>query len=271
MITRRATSLEANHVVERSTVLAALGVPPEHVLPAPKLIDQPGHVIVTDQTRAIVDDIVGLIGRPVVVHAAGGVGKSVLTTQIEPNLPSGSVTLVYDCFGNGGYRRSSSPRHQHRQGLVQLANELAVHALCDPLIPVGTAQPADYARAFMARVQGAAEAVTASAPGALLVLVVDAADNAALIANDCGERTFVTDVLRETLPDNVRPAKPGRPRRQLSARPPPSATTRSVRRPTSAPRTATSRTPSTTARAVRRARPCPPTPRPAPRPRYPAK
>ncbi|MEU5370598.1 hypothetical protein ABZ362_16735 [Streptomyces sp. NPDC005951] len=222
MITRRATSLEANHVVERSTVLAALGVPPEHVLPAPKLIDQPGHVIVTDQTRAIVDDIVGLIGRPVVVHAAGGVGKSVLTTQIEPNLPSGSVTLVYDCFGNGGYRRSSSPRHQHRQGLVQLANELAAHALCDPLIPVGTAQPADYARAFMARVRGAAEAVTASAPGALLVLVVDAADNAALIANDCGERTFVTDVLRETLPDNVRLVMLCRSERIDLLKPPPS-------------------------------------------------
>lgn len=192
MITRRATSLEANHVVERSTVLAALGVPPEHVLPAPNLIEEPGHVIVTEQTRAIVDDIVGLAGRPVVVHAAGGVGKSALTTQIERNLPSGSVTLVYDCFGNGGYRRSSSPRHQHRQGLVQLANELAAHALCDPLIPVGTAQPTDYAKAFMARVRSAAAAVRASAPGALLVLVVDAADNAALIAKDGGERTFVT-------------------------------------------------------------------------------
>src|SRR5262249_10669759 len=139
MITRRATSLEANHVVVRPTVLTALGAPPEYVLPAPNLIDEPEHIIVTEQTRAIVDDIIGLAGRPVVVHAAGGVGKSVLTTQIERNLPSGSITLVYDCFGNGSYRRSSSPRHQHRQGLVQLANELAAHALCDPLIPVGTA------------------------------------------------------------------------------------------------------------------------------------
>lgn len=51
----------------------------------------------------------------------------------------------------------------------------------------------------MARVRGAAAAVTASAPGALLVFVVDAADNAALIAKDSGERTFVTGVLREAL------------------------------------------------------------------------
>lgn len=204
MIARRASSLEMDHVVERSTVLTALGVPPERVLPAPNLITAPEHVIVTAQTRVIVDDIVRRVQCPVIVHAAGGVGKSVLTSQIERNLPAGSVTLVYDCFGNGGYRRSSSPRHQHQQGLIQLANELAGRALCDPLIPAGTAQPADYARAFMIRLRDAAEAVAASTPGAFLVLVVDAADNAALIARDGGERTFVVDLLRESLPSNVR-------------------------------------------------------------------
>ncbi|WP_181785492.1 hypothetical protein [Streptomyces phytophilus] len=204
MIARRATSLEADHVVDRSTVLAALRVPPDRLLPAPNLIRRPDRVIVTPQTHAIADDIIRLAGRPVLVHAAGGVGKSVLTTQIERNLPSESVTLVYDCFGNGGYRRLSSPRHQHQQGLVQLANELAAHALCDPLIPAATAQPADYAKAFAARVKVASDALSASAPEALLVLVLDAADNAALISRDCSERTFVTGILRETLPDNVR-------------------------------------------------------------------
>ena len=40
--------------------------------------------------------------------------------------------------------------------------------------------------------RGAAAAVAASAPGALLALVVDTADSAALIAMDGGEQTFVT-------------------------------------------------------------------------------
>nr|WP_127891584.1 hypothetical protein [Streptomyces sp. S10(2018)] len=204
MIARRATSLESDHVVQRSTVLTALGVPPEALLPSPNLINRPEHVIVTPQTYTIVDDIVQHMQNPIIVHAAGGVGKSVLATQIERNLPVGSVSLVYDCFGNGGYRRSSSPRHQHRQGLVQLANELAGRALCDPLLPVGTAQPADYAKAFVVRARVAAKAIEARNPGALLVLVVDAADNAALIAREVGERTFVTDLLREIWPDNVR-------------------------------------------------------------------
>ncbi|MFF2949824.1 hypothetical protein ACFVVU_00530 [Kitasatospora sp. NPDC057965] len=204
MVARRATSLESDPVITRLTVLTSLRTSPDLLLPAPNLIDRPGSVIVTAQTRAIVDEVVELAGRPVIVHAAGGVGKSVFATQVKQSLPDGSVTLVYDCFGNGGYRRASAPRHQHRQGLVQLSNELATHALCDPLIPSATALPADYAKAFLARVRTASETLSATAPQALLTVIVDAADNAALFAADCDERTFVTDLLREPLPANVR-------------------------------------------------------------------
>lgn len=204
MVARRASSLESDPVISRSTVLAALGVPPDDLLPVPSLVQRPKHLIMTTQARAIIDDFGNRAEQPVIVHAAGGVGKSVFTTQVEPNLPGGSITLVYDCFGNGGYRRSSTPRHQHRQGLIQLANELAAHALCDPLIPVAAAQPADYSKAFMARLQTSADNLAARHPEALLAVVVDAADNAALCAKDSDERTFVTDLLREVLPANVR-------------------------------------------------------------------
>ncbi|GAB7185220.1 hypothetical protein ATKI12_5051 [Kitasatospora sp. Ki12] len=204
MVARRATSLESDPVITRLTVLTSLRTAPDLLLPAPNLIGRPSSVIVTAQTREIVDEVVALAGQPVIVHAAGGVGKSVFATQVEQNLPDGSVTLVYDCFGNGGYRRASAPRHQHRQGLVQLSNELASHALCDPLIPSATALPSDYAKAFLARVRTASETLSATAPQALLAVIVDAADNAALFAEDCDERTFVTDLLREPLPGNVR-------------------------------------------------------------------
>ncbi|MFD7411635.1 hypothetical protein [Kitasatospora purpeofusca] len=204
MVARRATSLESDPVITRLTVLTSLRTAPDLLLPAPNRIDRPDSVIVTAQTREIVDEAMALAGRPVIVHAAGGIGKSVFATQVERHLPNHSVTLVYDCFGNGGYRRASAPRHQHQQGLVQLSNELASHALCDPLIPSGPAQPADYAKAFLARVRAASESLSATAPQALLAVIVDAADNAALFAKDCDERTFVSDLLREPLPSNVR-------------------------------------------------------------------
>jgi hypothetical protein len=135
MITRHATSLEPDGVIDRSTVLLALRTPDHVLLPAPNLVRPPQPVLVTAQNQSIVAEIVGTVAKPVIVHAAGGVGKSVLATQIERNLPNGSVTLVYDCFGDGGYRSPSQPRHLHRRGLVQLSNELAAHGLCDPLIP----------------------------------------------------------------------------------------------------------------------------------------
>lgn len=184
MVARRATSLESDNVVIRSTVLTALRVPPTELLPAPNLIAATPRLVTTQQTQQIVVEIVQSAGQPVIVHAAGGVGKSVFTTQVEHHLPPGSLAVVYDCFGNGGYRAPSTPRHQHRQALVQLSNEMAAHGLCDPLVPVHTAQPADFSRAFLIRVRAAARAISASSPGALLVVVIDAADNAVLHAND---------------------------------------------------------------------------------------
>ena len=203
MVARRATSLEPDPIIVRPTVLTALRTTDDRLLPAPNLIAPAAHLIASAQARAALAEAVGTAGRPTIVHAAGGVGKSVFSTQIEASLPPGSVALVYDCFGNGDYRRPSAPRHEHQQGLVQLANELAAHGLCDPLIPV-PAQPADYFRAFFARIRVACDALTARVPGALLAVVIDAADNAALCAQDTGERTFVTGLLREALPDAMR-------------------------------------------------------------------
>lgn len=204
MVTRRATSLETDNLIVKSTVLTALRTPPDQILPAPNLIAATGHPITTAQLHRIVEQVARTAGRPVIVHAAGGVGKSVFATQIGHHLPPGSLALVYDCFGNGGYRAASTPRHQHRQALVQLSNELAARTLCHPLLPSPTAQRDEYCRAFAARVRAAAQHLSAASPGALLALVIDAADNAALYANDLGERAFAPDLLRESYPDNVR-------------------------------------------------------------------
>jgi hypothetical protein len=133
-IARRATSLEPDPVVTVGAVLAALGASTDQLLPASSLLQEPETVVPVPQAAEIARRLSSSHG-PVVVHAAGGVGKSVLASQLAGLLPSGSVYLVYDCFALGGYRRSSSPRHEHRQGYVQLANELAGTGLCDPLVP----------------------------------------------------------------------------------------------------------------------------------------
>jgi hypothetical protein len=57
----------------------------------------------------------------------------------------------------------------------------------------------------MARVRVAAEFLEAQEPGALLVLAIDAADNAVIAAVERGTgRSFVVDLLREEMPSNTR-------------------------------------------------------------------
>jgi hypothetical protein len=203
-IARRATSLETDLVVTAGAVLAALGASRDQLLPAPSLLQEPEAVVPVPQAAEIARTLTAS-QNPVVVHAAGGVGKSVLASQLAGFLSGDSVCLVYDCFALGGYRRSSSPRHEHRQGYVQLANELAGAGLCDPLVPGGTPSASDFSRAFMARIRTAGESLAAQAPDALLVLAIDAADNAVIAADerDTG-RSFVVDLLREEMPPNVR-------------------------------------------------------------------
>ena len=220
-VSARATSLEPNPLITRDAVLVAFGASPDQLLPAPSLLQVPESIVPIPQAADIAR-VLSASETPVVVHAAGGVGKSVLASQLGMFLPDGSVCLVYDCFALGGYRRSSSPRHEHRQGYVQLANQLSGAGLCDPLVPGGSASASDYSRAFMARLRAAAECLAASNPGALLVLAIDAADNAVIAAReqDTG-RSFVSDLLREELPVNVRVAEFCRTERVLTLDPPP--------------------------------------------------
>ncbi|CAM5616365.1 hypothetical protein [Sphingobium scionense] len=153
--------------------------------------------------------------------ADAGVGKSVLSTQLGLYLPNGSRTLVYDCFGNGAYRSASGYRHRCRDGLVQLANELAGESLSQPLIPTSKADPAAYVRAFLARVEQAAETLNEHSADAILCIVIDAADNAQIAADEVhGGPSFPLLLLREQWPENARIVLTARPHRVDMLEPP---------------------------------------------------
>ncbi|WP_147915720.1 ATP-binding protein [Ruania zhangjianzhongii] len=205
MISSRATSIAGSDpTVRREDVLAALRTSEDQLLPAPNLIDPPRRPITRHHFTEIALMVKQAPGVPTLVHGPGGVGKSVLAEALADHLPHGSVTIVFDCFGNGSYRRPSAPRHRPKQGFVQLVNELAGRRLCDPIIPSATADEADYARAFLGRLSKASANLSVTDPDALLTIVVDAADNAAMIAEEMGERSFAQGLVRERLPPNVR-------------------------------------------------------------------
>jgi len=204
-------------------VLRALKIDETRLFPAPCRIERLANAIPREQEDELIRDIFGAHGVPVIAHAAAGIGKSIFATRIGLGLPSGSVSVVYDCFGNGQYRSVTGYRHRHKDALVEIVNELASSGLCHPLIPTPHAEPAAYVRAFQHRLKQALSSVRAASPNALLCIVIDAADNAQMAAEEAGEsRSFAKDLLREVLPNGVRLVMLCRSHRRLLLDPPPS-------------------------------------------------
>ena len=221
LVARKATTeFKSNREIRREDVLDAIGVRLNDLFPAPNLLESPPVLVL----RAQMPDLVRVITKsltPVIVSADGGYGKSIVATQIGPALP-GSATFVYDSFGNGGYRSFTGLRHRAKDGLVQLANEMAAQGLCYPLIPTSKADDAAYVHAFLARVGQASAAVRSQAADAYLVLVLDAADNAEMAAEEFHDLpSFPRLLLAECFPDNVRLILTARPHRIDKLQPPP--------------------------------------------------
>jgi hypothetical protein len=221
LVERRATTeFTRRPEINRYDVLQALGTRIEQLYPAELLIEQPPAIVPRDELRELAGQVIA--GPSLcVIQADAGVGKSILSTQLGGLLPPGSQTFVYDCFGNGGYRGASGYRHRCRDGLVQLANEMAGRSLAEPLIPTSKADAAAYMRAFLARAERAAALLAEQSPGALLCIVVDAADNAQIAAEELhGEPSFARLMLRESWPANMRVVLTARPHRVYKLDPP---------------------------------------------------
>lgn len=229
LVTRRALSEGENiPTITKMDVLRALDTDESLLFPAPCLIKSLDGAVPRAQESDLMRVIVGA-SAPVVIHASAGVGKTVFATRIMHGLPGGSTCILYDCFGNGLYRNASGYRHRHRDALVQIVNELAAKGLCHLLIPASHADAPSYVRAFVHRIGQAATLVQLANPHALLCIVIDAADNAQMAAEEIGEaRSFVRDLIREEMPDNVRLVFLCRSHRQDDLNPPAKAIRREL-------------------------------------------
>ena len=104
-------------------VLRVLKTDESRLFPAKNLIKPVVDAVAREQEPELIEKIVKAGSNPVVVHAAGGVGKSVFATRIGLGLPQGSISILYDCFGNGQYRSVSGYRHRHKDALVALHSD----------------------------------------------------------------------------------------------------------------------------------------------------
>ncbi len=139
-------------------------------------------------------------------HGGGGHGKSSVAQGLETLLPEGSKLILYDCYGAGGYRDPSQYRHRPREAFTQLSNELARKTKTPFLFPVPNTDNSDVIRSFRRRLEQVADLIETDKPKTLLVILIDAADNAVAASRipPAGE-CFVHDLTRmRQLPDNVR-------------------------------------------------------------------
>ncbi|WP_377504518.1 hypothetical protein [Octadecabacter sp. R77987] len=193
-----------NPSIRKQDVLRALKADEEQLFPAPCLIEQAAELLAREQEDEFVDAILSKRHDPIIIHAGGGVGKTAMAHRVSNRLQDECEVVLNDSFGNGGYRSTISPRHRHEVACCQIANELATKGLCHPLIPSNLANAADYLRAFNRCLTQAMEVLVVENAHAKIVIIIDAADNAQMAAQECDERTsFPRDLLRQSLPKGV--------------------------------------------------------------------
>lgn len=189
-------------VITPHLVLTWLGVSdPAALFPCPSALERPGFVVAREAARSVVRAMAD--GRQrVCLHGSGGVGKTTALLEVADLLPEGSVVVAFDCYGGGRYLDSESPRHRPTEAFLQLSNDLAVRLQLPLLI-----QSTGTVTAFTKRLGMASAAFAAQRPGALLVIAVDAADNAVYAAAHHAppEPAFVHELAQVgQLPPNVR-------------------------------------------------------------------
>lgn len=180
---------QRRNLISRTDILTALELQDESdLLPCPASFPRVGAVVERQQLAETVARIPQL-ERPLVVHADGGVGKTVFMNSVAASLAPTHEVVLFDCFGMGQYRAPGDARHLPRRGLVHIANDLACRGLCDPLLPT-TDNGDDIIRAFRARLSQAAETIRRARLDRQLVLLLDAIDNADEHARDRREDSF---------------------------------------------------------------------------------
>ena len=135
--------------ITREEVLKRFYITSERQLyPAPAKWDELSNIIERGQYAKLKEKITAL-SHPIIVHAVGGIGKSVFCRQLINSLSEDCLGVAYDCFGAGNYRNRSETRHAHKDALVQIVNELAAKGLCNPLIPIGFSTDKDLMQKFL--------------------------------------------------------------------------------------------------------------------------
>jgi hypothetical protein len=181
-------------------VLAELSAPELFDLyPAPLRLPEIPDPLPAPGARAVADAAMRSLGGLVVAHGPAGAGKTTALRQVAAQLPAGSVVVLFDCYGGGEYLSSGEERHTPQRFITQVVNELAQRC-GTPLLVQPPQVGADLWRRLGRTLERAVDVLD---PGAVLVVAVDAADNAVVAASERGDRAFLSGLVGLRLPERV--------------------------------------------------------------------
>lgn len=182
------------NVIRSTDILAALQIGDvKDLLPCePALVDV-GKVLEREQVADCIKQIRGM-SKPLLIHATGGVGKTVFMNTLATKIAGEHEIVFFDCFGGGAYRSPEDARHQPKRGLTHIANTLAFRGLCDPILPYSPDLQA-LLSTFRRRLMQCVATLSRVAPGRKLALFIDAIDNAEIGASQRSEDCFPIELL----------------------------------------------------------------------------
>lgn len=182
------------NLIRRTDVLAALQIgDPKDLLPCEAALVDVGQALEREQLREAITRI-GSKSEPLLIHATGGVGKTVFMDSLASKISSEYEVVFFDCFGGGDYRSPEDARHLPKKGLIHIANSLAFRGLCDPMLP-NCPDVHTLLSTFRRRLKQCLNTLSCMMPGRKLAIFIDAIDNAAFAAGQTSEDCFPTKLL----------------------------------------------------------------------------
>ncbi len=182
------------NLITRTDILAALQIgDPKDLLPCECGLPDIGAILEREQLADALARVSSMTA-PLLIQATGGVGKTVFMDTLATKMADDHEVVFFDCFGGGAYRSPEDARHLPKKGLIHIANTLAFRGLCDPMLP-DNRDVQGLLRTFRRRLTQCLNTISRVTPGRKLALLIDAIDNADIVARQRSEDCFPIKLL----------------------------------------------------------------------------
>ncbi|MEC0093924.1 AAA family ATPase [Paenibacillus macquariensis] len=170
--------------------------------PAPTSIPEKKYVE-RECTHELIKTIMQQDKKSIFVHATAGIGKTTLVNNLQNHLPDGSAVVFYDCYGGGTYLQPADSRYEYDTAILQICNSLAIECKTDFLLE-RRLKESEFWHEFSIRMTQAAKYVKSYAEDAIILLIIDAADNSVFAAKKNNKFSFVHKLLQQSLPEGMK-------------------------------------------------------------------